>query len=138
MDTGSTFAIQLLETIARNHTLLRQLATQVKTAPEVANTRSGFHSWQYPDECVLEGFVSAELHNGTTVDWWLETHWNSGKWELHAEVFLIDDEGQDTILEFEDRTAASFDQLLPALDSFTRELIASAEQINLASIKNGA
>jgi hypothetical protein len=131
MDTASKSAIQLLETMGKNRTRLAQIAEMLKEKSGVLSTSSGLQVQQYPDECVIEGYISTELSNGSAIDWWLEVHWNSDEWIVSSETLRNTPQGQDVVEIFPDNTTKHFDENLEFLGEAIQRFEQSVDAIDL-------
>ena len=84
------------------------------------------------DVYTFEAYVEAETRDGEIFCWWLDITWGSSGWELQRDVSKQLKDGEDTVIEFEDRKFGNFDGLAAAHAALLAEFVKSAENFDFS------
>ena len=107
--------------------LLVTLALDFRSRAGVAQVIRSCDLRQYKTGPVLEAYVDVETQNSKAFSWWLEVRWNHAQWIIESSVRESHQNGQDVLIAFPDRVAASLDELVKNLRHTTSDLITSAK-----------
>ena len=119
---------EFLQTLTTVHKQLQELAHRLRSYPEVKSVKAHLfvpsnmtqHHWdeEQQKQAVGSDFgVSAELYDGTIIDWWLEARCDESGWSIAANVYKSDvgEEGCHKIAEYGEQSSLSLDTTLRLL-----------------------
>jgi hypothetical protein len=109
---------KMLETLAEVKDLLRNHSIAMDRLSDVT------HVIPYNRGPVLEGYVEAEIQDGSALSWLLEATWDDEGWQIEASVVRTTRDTQETLQELPPENIPSFDQFTVRLVAVVKELLA--------------
>ena len=133
MEPESASVIKFLNGIADAHEHLQRLCLRIKTNPAVQNAKVYRYS---PSHITRDGIptlegdfgVSAEMVDGTVVDWWLEVWQDAERWHIDYNIHCcaVDEEYSHIAIAFAEKQAETLDAFLVALSEAIQDLEAAS------------
>ena len=115
---------KMLETLAAVKDLLRNHSIAMDRLSNVNHSIDALEVMPYNPGPVLEGYVEAEMQDGSALSWLLEATWDDEGWQIEASVVRTTRDTQETLQELPPETLPSFDQFTERLVAVTKELLA--------------
>jgi len=77
--------------------------------------------------------VSANLQDGSVIDWWLEIEWDGDVWAIEANVHKSDpdEDGSHKVIEFAPAQTGSLDEAIAFISAAVENLIATGNRPEL-------
>lgn len=118
-------ARRVLEAVAEVKDLFRNHAVAMRRHQGVSKTLNGVEVIKYKSGPVLEGYVDAELADGTTFSWLLDVKWPDNSWIIEATTAARSSSGgdQETVEQLPSVTVKNVDEFLQALLEAVRQLL---------------
>ena len=136
MDTPSRDVVRMLEAIADSNSQFIELASRLRSRPDITRVHHDLDCRKYLTGSVVQIYVEAELESANSVTWWLDLRWNEDHWFVEGRVLVDNDQGQDTVREYPDRTADTLDACIKDLLQVTADLVSSVDSIDFAVVAN--
>src|SRR5688500_3203036 len=92
MDDESKSAVKLLDALGQIHERLIRLAADVRKHTSVFQASQAIDVRGLLSGTFMDAWVSAQLVDGFTLDWYLEITWDADGWLVEASVCTNDDE----------------------------------------------
>lgn len=99
-DSPEAAAKSMLDLQGEVKELLRNHAIAVRKLQDVIRTLDALEVIGYSSGPVLEGYVEAELRDGSALSWLLEVSWDNEGWAIDARLARSSRDRQDTLKEF--------------------------------------
>jgi hypothetical protein len=96
---------EALEALANARERLILASVELRRMPGTAHVGTGVDVRGYRTGSTFEMYVEAEFQAGYSVTWWIEITWER-EWMIDATVRRNDDDGQQTLRQFEVRVAS--------------------------------
>lgn len=130
-ESPETTARRLLEVLARIKDLLRNHGIVIRRQKNVSRTQDALEVIPYNSGPVIEGYVEAELQDGSAISWLLDVTWNNEQWKIAARLTRSARDTQETLWELEEQTVSDFEQFTNRLTEVVKQLLlASAPGLN--------
>lgn len=110
-DAAWHHAAELIGTMADGYEAMAAIGRALRSRPAVANVQVSLNPRRYLSGLVVEGFVDAELRDGTSLAWTLDLDVKEAGWEIDGAVRRYTALGNDQIAEFGLASGATLDAL---------------------------
>ena len=124
---------RLFETLADVNLRFAGLVLNLNQRAEVLSVQRGLDFRRYQDFTAMEGFVDAELHNGTAIGCWIDVRPAKEKIILRRSIRTNREIGEDIETEFEE-LEIGIEQLRIIFPEAVQELIDKMKIIDLKTI----
>jgi hypothetical protein len=121
-------AAEIFSLLARCSERLNHIAQEVRGLPNVLQVCQRLEFRDYRSGSLLEGFVDAELSDGTAKTLWFELSWASKEWALQSSVLAMGHDGvQEIVREFPTVKIRSLQEFQEGLEGVIRRLESSLQ-----------
>lgn len=123
-------AAEVMTLLARCNERLGQIALMAGSLPGVMSVSNRLELRDYRSGPLMEGFVDAELADGSARSIWLQVAWSSRVWTLESSLLAVDNGGRQEVLrEFPREEIGAFQELEPILMNALQRLEESIEAL---------
>ncbi len=106
----------------------------MRSNPVVRSVKVAVSPRCYRTRDCVECYVDVELASGQGVTWWLEFRFDHGSWIIESSVRHNTGQGEEELIELATRYAVEDEELVKELDGASAALVATAKQLDLASL----
>ena len=129
MDAESRESTRVLEAIAKCNEQFIALSHWLRSSGYKGVTQ-GVDCRAYETGTMLEAYVEAELSDGRIICWWLDISWNQASWRIASSVVLNNDDGQEVLKSFPDKTPITLSDFVDQLQEASSDLVGQANSLN--------
>jgi hypothetical protein len=113
----------ILNALAKVTRLLRDHGVSVRLKPGVKSVATSLEVVEYDNGPMIEGYVDAELEDGTALSWRLDVRWTEVSFEIDATLERISGAGSETLRQLPESVIRDARELPDALIEVTRSLL---------------
>jgi|SRR5882724_3939880 len=136
MDAESAESIRVLESIAQCNEQFIALSQWLSLSGH-KNVTHDVDCRAYESGTMLEAYVEAELEDGKVICWWLDISWNRESWRIAASVLVNNDDGQEVLKDFPEKTPGTLNDFVDQLKEASADLVAHAHSLNITPLFQG-
>ena len=117
-------ARKILGALGQVNRILRNHAVRLEQRPDVKSTETRLEVVNYQNGPMVEGFVEAEMDNGTALCWCLDLTWSEDTFRIEGSLDRNSVEGSETLKQLPVKALRNVEQLPDALAEITHTLLA--------------
>jgi|SRR5580704_17295312 hypothetical protein len=123
MDDVCVAVARFISGVATANETLAVFGADLRSRPDVEDVKRGMDIRAYNSGTVVEMYVDAQRRDGIGQVWWLDILQETERWVIEARVTMTGAVGQESVLEFDTRTAIGADDLVRELQRAISDLI---------------
>lgn len=124
MNAQENIIRELLKVLGETTRLLREHASVLERRPDVKSVSTRCEVVYYKSGSMIEGFVDAELNDGTGLSWCLDVTWSDNSFHVEATLDRSSKGGSETLQRLHVPEMYNVNEFCKVLSSATRALLA--------------